>query len=528
MELEAPFYPIIYVRGFAATRSEIENTVATPYMGFNLGSTKIRQNHKGKPVKFIFESPLIRLIKDFDYCETYHKGDLIDEEYVEQLKAENRADRLKRSIWVFRYYDIVSEDVGKEKRVRIPEFAENLRKYIHRIRDLLCDNAAEKRKFKVYLVAHSMGGLICRCYLQNICRGRKGNHCVDKVFTYATPHNGIDVAGMNVPQLGVFDRLHSDNFNRKYMRKYLHTNPASGDVNTLEGAFDPGRFFCLIGTNYKDYDAFFGLSKLATGALSDGLVMIRNAYVKDAPRAFVHRSHSGHYGIVNSEEGYQNLTRFLFGKIRVAVSLETADITLPREVYRKIGGNGNADFDKLNASYYIETAATVRTEKYFINERRVDYESAIRKEYRDLRKKPLLLFTGFLHGLAEDKKGKTPHGLSGTVDGRISFMIQIAMKTPIYEIDNKFWFDSHFEGSDIFNETVIISLDPGDKNPLKYRTSRMFELKPLKAVPGGPGRYRIPIGPDKVKADAAEGEKPAESFWGALILDAAPWNEEAS
>ena len=54
MELEAPFYPIIYVRGFAATRSEIENTVATPYMGFNLGSTKIRQNHQGKPVKLTF------------------------------------------------------------------------------------------------------------------------------------------------------------------------------------------------------------------------------------------------------------------------------------------------------------------------------------------------------------------------------------------------------------------------------------------------------------------------------------------
>jgi hypothetical protein len=38
-----PFYPIIYVRGYAMKQSEIEDTVATPYMGFNLGSTKIRQ-----------------------------------------------------------------------------------------------------------------------------------------------------------------------------------------------------------------------------------------------------------------------------------------------------------------------------------------------------------------------------------------------------------------------------------------------------------------------------------------------------
>lgn len=37
---DRPYHPIIYVRGFAATRSEIEETVADPYMGFNIGSTK--------------------------------------------------------------------------------------------------------------------------------------------------------------------------------------------------------------------------------------------------------------------------------------------------------------------------------------------------------------------------------------------------------------------------------------------------------------------------------------------------------
>lgn len=35
--ISAPFYPIIYVRGFAMTRGEIEATTATPYMGFNQG-----------------------------------------------------------------------------------------------------------------------------------------------------------------------------------------------------------------------------------------------------------------------------------------------------------------------------------------------------------------------------------------------------------------------------------------------------------------------------------------------------------
>jgi hypothetical protein len=40
---EAPYHPIIYVRGFAGTQGEIEETVGDPYMGFNLGSTEARR-----------------------------------------------------------------------------------------------------------------------------------------------------------------------------------------------------------------------------------------------------------------------------------------------------------------------------------------------------------------------------------------------------------------------------------------------------------------------------------------------------
>ena len=46
----APFHPIIYVRGFAATQGEIEETVAGPYMGFNIGSTKARMVWTGEIV----------------------------------------------------------------------------------------------------------------------------------------------------------------------------------------------------------------------------------------------------------------------------------------------------------------------------------------------------------------------------------------------------------------------------------------------------------------------------------------------
>ena len=37
----APYHPIIYVRGFAGTQGEIDETVADPYMGFNIGRYQI-------------------------------------------------------------------------------------------------------------------------------------------------------------------------------------------------------------------------------------------------------------------------------------------------------------------------------------------------------------------------------------------------------------------------------------------------------------------------------------------------------
>ena len=65
--IKPPFHPIIYVRGYAMTPGEIAATVADPYMGLNLGSTKVRQTWDRKVSRHIFESPLIRLMKEYEY-----------------------------------------------------------------------------------------------------------------------------------------------------------------------------------------------------------------------------------------------------------------------------------------------------------------------------------------------------------------------------------------------------------------------------------------------------------------------------
>ncbi len=517
MKITPPYYPIIYLRGFAATMSEIEDTVATPYMGFNLGATKIRQNHEGKIIPFIFESPLIRLMKDEGYRDTYEQGEVV--------AGNGRV--APRTVWIFRYYERVSEDLGEGERLEIPEFAEDLRRFILNVRDQVCgQDADERKKFKVYLVAHSMGGLICRCYLQNICsngvtnpaRNQElelpGDPLVDKVFTYATPHNGIDIQGMNVPNLGSLDRLQVRNFNRDVMRKYLALPPESQRVDSLNGVFPPDRFFCFVGTNYNDYTAFFGLSRKGTGSMSDGLVMIRNATVHNAPRAFAYRSHSGHYGIVNSEEGYQNLRRFLFGQIRVDVKLRVDRITLPRPI-QKLKDDGK----KIRASYYIESGARVRGANYYLHERRVDQSSAILRGYDQLVKeqKSVYLFTGYLYKQAKTAESK---------DNALAFAIRVGVQVPLYEVDNRFWFDDHFEGGYVLDETItlkgrvaqgeaIVSYGLASTDGLGAATKRLSRTD----LPNRGVRVEIPLG-------FAEGLRnpPMPGFRGRLILEATPWN----
>ena len=101
-----PFYPIIYLRGFAATMNEIEATTADPYMGFNLGSAMIRQDSEGVAHPFIFESPLLRLIKDHGYIDAFQNGGI---DYADKLAPA-------RSIWIYRYYESVSKSLGSSTR----------------------------------------------------------------------------------------------------------------------------------------------------------------------------------------------------------------------------------------------------------------------------------------------------------------------------------------------------------------------------------------------------------------------------
>ncbi|MEV6352694.1 alpha/beta fold hydrolase [Streptomyces hydrogenans] len=316
--------PIIYLRGFAGGQSGIDSAVADPFLGFNAGSTHIRIGPDDKPSFYQFESPLLRLMVDEGY-QLLVQGS-------QETYLDTHAEIPAESIWIHRFYDSsASTWGGTPEEFRVEDAAEHLLELIDELR-------AKAHVDRVHLVAHSMGGLISRCLIQKILpeRGIEPSARVAKLFTYGTPHGGItfDLG------FGLLERLRdaigingAEIFGRERMYRYLTPGASSADeppedwdprAMPADGepfAFPHRQIFCLVGTNPGDYEVAHGLSSAAVGPRSDGLVQIDNASVPGAFGAYVHRSHSGHYGLVNSEEGYQNLRRFLFGDLKVESAL---------------------------------------------------------------------------------------------------------------------------------------------------------------------------------------------------------------
>lgn len=515
--LQPPYYPIIYVRGYAGTQQDVEDTVADPFMGFNLGSSKIRQRWTGQVQRFYFESPFIRLVKDFQYTDTFH-GDK-DMPVVGNVSP--------RSVFIYRYYDATSSDFGTGTRLTIEEAARGLSELILRIRDLYCGgDPVFEQAFRVYLVAHSMGGLVCRCFLQNQSTGVPvARKAVDKVFTYATPHNGIDLSLLgNVPAfLSLND---ANNFSRDRMAEYLALPRGSDDVSTLDGWFDPQRVFNLVGTNDKDYTAAANLSRRAVGPMSDGLVRIANATTcgppvgsgrsasrkLESPRAFVHRSHSGYYGIVNSEEGYQNLHRFLFGDLRVVGRLDVNQITLPPAVEAE-----RAAGRKIRASYHIEVVLRVRGQMWDLHRRVGSENSSIFRMYDELvttAGRSTTLFSAFL---------SNNHRVD-TTNPSLGFSLDLGVLVPEYEVDGFAWLKDHYEGGYLYRQKINFeaSFDPGAAVPwsVKYGfdvdspnvATINVPLAPL--ANGTPGvTFSIPVAQPSKPGIAAQ-----------LVVEATPWS----
>lgn len=427
--------PIIYVRGFAG--SGVDSVVDDPFYGFNEGSVHVRVDGSGAPRFHQFESPLLRLLTEDRYKLLVH-GD--QRAYLERsTDGELDAD----TVWIHRFYDDSASTLG----YRPVEFS------IERAAESLFDLVETVRRKtgapRVFLVAHSMGGLICRSVIQRVIPRRNGaatDH-IARVFTYATPHGGIEFA----VGWGVLEALRdatgiqgADIFGPDRMREYLTADESEHrdfDAQVIPaGRFPLDDLFCLVGTNAENYTTAHGLSAKAVGARSDGLVQIDNAYVEGAHRAMVHRSHSGRYGIVNSEEGYQNLRRFLFGDLRIAVDLVGVDPP----------GGGD------DVKWQLEAALSIRGLPVLVHEQSTAHHCPIQirprsdqNSDRDTVDTPVPLLTTFLSSRAARPEGlPLRHALT---------LRLISLR----EHDGVFSFLDHLEQTEDWHDVLVVDVEPG-------------------------------------------------------------------
>jgi hypothetical protein len=521
-----PFYPIIYVRGYAMTQGDIDETAADPFCGYNAGSTIFRAvaGQTKTPRKFVFESPVVRLSSDFKYGTTYSDGyELSDDEW-----QPNQITGLPlRCVVILRYYDNSSALLGGSAAPHIPDAADQLNALVLKLRDKIMavpNNGIDSRDdFRCYLVAHSMGGLVCRAFLQSVPQNAEdGRKYVDKFFTYATPHNGIDVAGINVPKW--FSKDAANNFNRSVMAEYLNLEDAHGATGRVDwlppGPLAPERVFCMVGTNRSDYEAAMGASRTFVGQGSDGLVRIENATLTainadDTPgipcsKAFTYRSHSGYFGIINGEESYQNLTRFLFGDVKVDVWVDIDSFSMPSDVEVAAG-----DSKKVNALYQFELLAAPRGKPWYLSRRIAEEDSVACLTHQDWidakGTKSLFLSTVFLSNLAKmDPKDPT-----------LAYAVTLGIRVPDYEIDGVLWMKQHFEGGYLYRKTFIIRLSPpaGDSGwTVAYDCPEDSQVPTTVkgVVPGTNGN------PGTISIDFENSAKPGVK--GRLKFAFSPWN----
>lgn len=470
--------PIIYIRGYAGPTAGIDSQVDDPFYGFNLGATHVRVGGDGDPMFYQFEGPLLRLMTDENYRLLVH-GD--QQQYLED---EPDGTVPGHSLWVYRFYDQAAttfvppppregmlEHIWTKLHRHITADGFDIETAAAGLYDLVMLVRRKTGADRVHLVAHSMGGLVVRCMMQKICsqdNREPAKGLVAKFFTYGTPHGGIsfNLAALDWAQQA-FGPAGADIFSPEKMFGYLTPGkkfgqtPKNGDgwdpQVIQKDIFDPADIFCLVGTDPKDY----GLSRVVVGPKSDGLVRIEHAYVRGAHRAYVHKSHSGSYGEVNSEEGYQNLRRFLFGRWGVSVDFDG----LPRLP----SGAEEQDADNPGPVWQADMRLAIRGMSLVMSEQQAAHWCPIQlneelNRHTDTPDSPVPLVTTFLLDpmheieLAEERHESSKADRHG---GRLRYVLSLR----VYQLDERngiFRFADHLEQVPDWTDSLIIDVGPND------------------------------------------------------------------
>src|SRR4028118_152616 len=271
--------PLILIRGFGGLNTSDEKKVA--YQGFNNGSVYPQKQGEN----YIYEGLILRFLKSnwryedatnvvgyygnnitseailprklkylkdqdviskFDHLNAagYFSGDKVVINPAMALHLIESTDDPRRSIWVFRYYDLNDrkfETYGKAL-VRLIDFIQELA--------VMKDGV----KPKVNIIAHSMGGLLVReavqrTYPESENGPRKAEDYINKIVTLGTPHRGITFQILQ-DWIGIRAEEELEHFNPEFQDN--KENKAS--FWNFEKHFPPERVLTVVGTNYRSYN----------------------------------------------------------------------------------------------------------------------------------------------------------------------------------------------------------------------------------------------------------------------------------
>jgi hypothetical protein len=351
--------PLILVRGFGGIGVDDEKRIA--YQGFNDGT--VYPQKRGE--NYIYEGLILRFMKsDWRYHDAtnvvgyypmsvdvtidlppelqkfkkdYFTGDRIVIDPAMALNLVKSAGDLRRTLWVFRYYDLDDR--------RFDTYGKALVRLVSFLRDLAWFKNPDLPKPKVNILAHSMGGLLVREAIQVTypqMKERAGDH-INKVVTLGTPHQGISFQFLK--EWIKLDAEHElEHFNPAFQRDEQRKDRRGRYKNKKNEAayiyfkdhFPLDRLLTVVGTNYRTYSV--GVSSWMNRVFSvageggpaynrsDGLVKQTYAQIPGAPRTFVHKCHGGNDSLVTSREAYEIATRFFFGNVRARLRLIAAKV----------------------------------------------------------------------------------------------------------------------------------------------------------------------------------------------------------
>jgi hypothetical protein len=277
--------------------------------------------------------------------------------------------------------------------------------------------------------------------------------------------------------------------------------------------------FCMVGTNRHDYEAGAGLSRAFVGHGSDGLVKIENASLwglddrlqvtQSAATGYTYRAHSGVFGLVNSEEAYQNLVRFLFGDVRVDIWLKIDEVSLPKALQGQ-------DVDAL---YQFELAAAPRGKRWQLTRRLAEEDSPACRTHRHLTDpktkgaRLLYLSTVFLANRAR----------VNDQDPSLAYHMDLGVRVPDYEVNRKFWPNSHFEGAYLFRDQLVVKMVPPSQPGGVWSVAHGWASKGVGQATEATDYRSLGKGLFELKVDfASTGQAPG--IKGQVLLSASAWN----